>query len=75
MLAARVTGLLLFWGIWLLVPLMVDGVIALVQLLGISLGQRAHRRRVTAGLQRFPLVTVVIPVHNNARTLGRALRS
>lgn len=91
-------NLFLFWGIWLLVPLLVDGLSAVGQLLSISLGERARKRGLMADLreagfiaegrralppqpgvlpplERFPLVTVIIPIYNGARTLGRTLES
>lgn len=97
MFVTRAINVFLFWGIWLLVPLMVDGLSALGQLISISAGEAARRRRILADLreaglapghsrpsprqaflpplERFPLVTVIIPVHNNSHTLGQTLES
>ncbi len=98
MFALRSISLFLFWGIWLLVPLLVDGVSAVAQLLGLSLGEAARRRRVIADLMemgapvpkrrqgarssislppltRFPLVTIIIPIHNGSGTLRETLES
>jgi biofilm PGA synthesis N-glycosyltransferase PgaC len=95
-----VVNLFLFWGIWLLVPMLIDGLAALTQLASIFWGEARLRRRVRAGLAEagvvpasrrsrksgrfetalprltwFPLVTVILPVHNGSLTLGRALES
>ncbi len=98
MLSAKVLNLFLFWGIWLLVPLIVDGFSAIGQLVSIALGGRTQRKRLVADLaeagfvptgrwsrpslegalpplERYPLVTVIIPIHNGSHTLGRALES
>jgi biofilm PGA synthesis N-glycosyltransferase PgaC len=96
----KVVNLLLFWGIWLLVPMLIDGAAALAQIISIAWGETRLRRRIQADLSRagvragsrrlrrygrsevglpqlvrFPLVTVVVPVHNGAATLGRTLDS
>ncbi|RJQ10697.1 MAG: glycosyltransferase [Bacillota bacterium] len=98
--ATNTTSLLLFWAIWLLVPLMVDGLAAVLQLISIWMGESARGRRIRAELreagapspnggrgrldrrrsllpplERFPLVTVVIPIYNGSHTLGRTLAS
>lgn len=52
MLSAKALNLFLFWGIWLLVPLMVDGLSALGQLVGIAARERARRRRLAADLRQ-----------------------
>lgn len=99
MFAVRTINVFLFWGIWLLVPLLVDGISAVAQLVSIYIGQTARRRRLAADLketgaflvpgrrrwtsrsrelpplQRFPLVTVIIPIHNGSHTLRRTLDS
>jgi len=95
-----VVNLLLFWGIWLLVPMLIDGLAALTQVASIFWGEARLRRRIRADLAEagvvpasrksrksgrpetalpqlawFPLVTVILPVHNGSLTLGRALES
>ncbi len=101
MLLTRAMNLFLFWGIWLLVPLLVDGLSAVAQLISIISGERSRRRRllkevresghrsplgrrpgptslsqsVLPPLDRFPLVTVIVPVHNSSQTVGSTLES
>ncbi|MEW6308614.1 MAG: glycosyltransferase [Bacillota bacterium] len=74
----QVMGFALFWGVWLLVPLLVDGVTALVYLVGIWLSPHPVRRSAWLRSRRAeppPLVSVIVPMHNARRTLRRCLDS
>ncbi len=66
---------LLFWAIWLLVPLFIDGTTAAAYLWGAWKMRGISRRRDDAGLDEYPIVTVIIPVHNGEDTLGPCLTS
>jgi len=67
---------LLFWGIWLLIPMMIDGATALAYFLGVVwVRLRTRGRRKTKALRFYPTVSVVIPVHNGAPFLGACLAS
>ena len=66
-----------FWGIWLLVPMLVDGTGVLTQLVGVWTSEWKNRRKgMTRGdLKTFPRVSLIIPVHNGGRSLGKTLKS
>lgn len=63
---------LIFWGVWLLAPMMVDGLSTAASLIG-TLAQR--RRGRPAPLTHHPLVTIIVPVYNSADTLEACIRS
>ncbi len=63
-----------FWGVWLLVPLLVDGATALLGLSGVVLRQLTDKRA-SSELAYYPFVTVIVPVFNSAQTLEKLLRS
>lgn len=65
----------LLWGIWLLVPLAVDGLTTLVYLFSTLLQLHRQRRTPPPPLRFHPLVSIVVPVYNSQRTLGALLRS
>lgn len=74
----QVMGFALFWGVWLLVPLLVDGVTALIYLVRIGLSPHPVRRSTQLRVGRAeppPFVSVVVPMHNASRTLRRCLDS
>lgn len=64
----------IFWGVWLLVPMIVDGLTTLVSLVGVLV---AHwRQRGQRGeLNYYPFITVILPIYNSADTLEACLRS
>ena len=66
---------LLFWAIWLLVPLFIDGTTTLAYLWGAWKVRAQVRRRRTVTLDYFPLVTIIIPVHNGGCCLKNCLAS
>jgi len=66
---------LVFWGAWLLVPILVDGLSALVNLVGVWLAARQEANGRPQRQGWLPRVTVIVPVHNSQRTLGACLRS
>lgn len=64
-----------FWAVWLLVPLLIDGLTTAASLAAV-LAMRARRaRRAEQPLTFCPLVTLVVPVHNSEQTLEACLRS
>ncbi|MGQ9594817.1 MAG: glycosyltransferase [Anaerolineae bacterium] len=68
---------LVFWGAWLLVPILVDGLAALVNLVGVWLAAARERRasRESPDMAWLPYVSIIVPVHNSEATLGPCLRS
>ncbi|MGC8837891.1 MAG: glycosyltransferase, partial [Anaerolineae bacterium] len=68
---------LVFWGAWLLVPILVDGLAALVNLVGVWLATARERRALqeVPGSAWLPYVSIIVPVHNSQATLGPCLRS
>ncbi len=71
----RVLGLAVYWGVWLILPVLVDGLSALVQLVQVIIGRLRRRRRPLP--RRVPRrgVSVVVPVYNGEETLGDCLES
>lgn len=70
----QAVGFGLFWGIWLLVPLLVDVLTAMVYFFSFII----HRKEVfpkKEELDYYPYVTVIVPVHNSADTLYQCLKS
>lgn len=67
----------LFWGVWLLVPMMIDGLTYLVYLAGVWRAARRFRaqNRKDDGTFFPYLVTIVIPVYNGQQSLGPCLES
>ncbi len=62
----------LFWGIWLVIPLMVD------ILTGLSSGYVVFRRffkRSTVELDFYPHVTILVPIYNSEKTIRSCLKS
>lgn len=67
-------GFLVFWGIWLLVPLLIDGVTAISYFIGAWKYERGHRRKRAAyQLEDFPTVAVIVPVYNGESYLANCL--
>lgn len=71
----EVVRLIIFWGVWLLIPIVVDGITTLYTLIGVSLVHINRLRNRTPSLQSFPLVSIIIPVYNSEETLAACLRS
>ncbi len=69
-------GFALFWGVWMLVPLLIDGVTA-VAYLSAAIKIRAGRAPLGTAkpLKNFPLVTIIIPSYNGADKLPVCLKS
>jgi putative glycosyltransferase (exosortase G-associated) len=67
----------LFWGIWLLVPIIIDGLTSLIYLAGVWWAARkAHRTSRSVPDHFFPpFVTVIVPVYNGQGSLGACLAS
>jgi biofilm PGA synthesis N-glycosyltransferase PgaC len=68
---------LLFWGIWLLVPIAIDGTAAVNQWAGVWFADRKKRRSGywDRPFSYHPLVSLVVPVFNGADSVGNTIRS
>ncbi|NCP87156.1 MAG: putative glycosyltransferase, exosortase G system-associated [Anaerolineae bacterium CG_4_9_14_3_um_filter_57_17] len=62
-----------FWGVWLLIPLAVDGTDTLVSL--VTVFWLRLRARKPASLVYFPIISIIIPVYNSQETLRACLES
>jgi biofilm PGA synthesis N-glycosyltransferase PgaC len=63
-----------FWGVWLLVPALVDGWTTILGLIGVILFHLRENRKVRP-ISYFPYVSVIIPVYNGADTLEACILS
>ena len=72
---ARIWAFAIYWGVWLVVPVLIDGLSALVSLVRVWMARR--RKKVEDGppVTDWPGVTIIIPVYNGQETLGGCLQS
>lgn len=66
---------IIYWGVWLLIPIVVDGITTLYTLIGVSLVHLKNYRNRVPKLQSHPLVSIIIPVYNSEVTLEACLQS
>lgn len=67
-----------FWGVWLLVPFLVDGTVALTYLAAVVSGRAARlpiRPVTTAPDGKWPRVSILVPVYNSEAVLADCLDS
>lgn len=65
---------ILLWGVWLITPVIVDGVDAVQRLLIVS--RRRHEPKPEPiDVEHLPSVTVIVPAHNEAAVIDRCLKS
>lgn len=64
---------IVFWGVWLLVPVLIDGLTTLFSLLGVFWAKRGKAASPEAFF--YPHISVIIPVYNSGDTLGDCLQS
>jgi poly-beta-1,6-N-acetyl-D-glucosamine synthase len=65
-----------YWGIWIVVPFLIDGLSALILFAGVSWARLAGRFRPYSGrLEFYPTLSVIIPVLNGEDSLGACLES
>lgn len=73
---SSVWDLVVFWGIWLFVPVLVDGLSTLVSAAGVvGMHWRRARRQRVSRLEYTPFVSIILPVYNSSTTLEACLRS
>jgi poly-beta-1,6-N-acetyl-D-glucosamine synthase len=73
---ASLLGFFVFWGIWLSIPLLIDGVTALCYLAGgFWMNQTQHRNRRRHTLASYPKISLIVPVFNGESVIGRCIES
>lgn len=65
---------LIFWCVWIIIPIVVDGVETLSRLIIVFWSRRRKETR-TVPEDAFPYVSVIIPTHNEAAIIDRCLNS
>ncbi len=72
----QLVGFALFWGVWMVVPLLIDGVTAIAYF-GAAIRARAGREPVGPArpLKNFPLISIIIPSYNGAADLPVCLKA
>jgi len=70
----RTINFMLFWGIWLLAPLLFDISTAIVHFTSLFMSIR-HQEEPPEKLNFYPFITIVVPVYNSAGTLYKCLKS
>jgi putative glycosyltransferase (exosortase G-associated) len=70
----QIVAFTIFWGVWLLVPMMVDAITTLMTLAGVIVA-RIRNARQRHPLHYSPGITIIIPVYNSADTLAACLHS
>lgn len=74
----RSISLLIFWGVWLLAPLLVDVSAMAKCFVGLFLHTKRTEKKTQETSENwdfYPFITVVVPVHNSADTLYQCLDS
>lgn len=71
----RTIAFLLFWGIWMLAPLVIDVSTAIIFLVLVLFYPEKKERESIPDLNFLPLVSIVIPVHDSEDTLYACLQS
>ncbi|MFA5844342.1 MAG: glycosyltransferase [Coriobacteriia bacterium] len=68
--------LLLFWGVWLITPVITDGFDAMSRLL-IVWGTRGSQKWLSRPLpdDKLPTVSIIVPAHNEVEVIDRCLQS
>lgn len=66
---------LLVWGVWIITPLLLDGVDAAYRLIVVRLARSARGRLHPVSDDRLPTVSIIVPCHNEAEVIDRCLTS
>jgi cellulose synthase/poly-beta-1,6-N-acetylglucosamine synthase-like glycosyltransferase len=65
---------LIFWGVWILIPILVDGVYTLVHVIVILIkGQRMKSRQYIIPKDQMPLVSIIVPTYNEEQNIDECL--
>jgi putative glycosyltransferase (exosortase G-associated) len=68
-------GFAVFWGVWLFVPMLIDGLTALTYFAGAWRARARLRQQKQTPSGRLPSISIIIPAHNAARYLPHCLES
>ena len=72
----QLVGFALFWGVWMVVPLIIDGVTAFAYLSAAIRAKAARKPVGSSGpLKSYPLISVIITSYNGAAELPICLKS
>lgn len=67
-------GEVIFWGIWLVVPILVD-IVAGIYAVTVVLIRYIKDRKKVKELYFYPYITLIVPVYNSEMTLGMCIES
>lgn len=65
----------LLWGVWLITPVLVDGLDALGRLIVVRTRRRDSNKREPLEDWQLPTVSIIVPAHNEAAVIDRCLIS
>jgi len=65
--------LMIFWGVWIIIPVIFDGVLTLVYMVTILLHRPFEKKYRPLTLDELPMVSVIIPAYNEADNIDLCL--
>lgn len=68
----EITGLIIFWGIWIVIPLLIDVLIGVVSAMVVLV---SYLRKKKTTLDFLPHITILVPVYKSSKTLEGCLQS
>lgn len=64
----------IFWGVWILIPITVDGLYVLIQVITILIrGQRPSSQYYKISEEKMPTVSIIIPTYNEEKNVEECL--
>ncbi len=64
-----------YWGVWLVVPILIDGFTTIVSLAAVLITRARDLRKIDLTLDYHPLVSIIVPVYQSADTLEACIQS
>ena len=71
----QIFAIAIYWGVWLILPILVDGVNELVVLVQVAISRARARRQAVPDPEVWPGLSLIVPVYNGEDTLGNCLHS